>query len=53
MLVAWDVSDHSPRFFSKWSCSNLKNTYINHDMTVAEQTIASAATPTFFLPYTF
>lgn len=53
MMVSWDVNDRTPRFFSKWSAANLRDDNNNHNMPVAMMTIASAATPTFFMPFTY
>lgn len=52
MIISWDVNDRTPRFFSKWSAANLRDENNNHNMPVSKMTMASAATPTFFMPFT-
>lgn len=34
MLIAWDVNARTPRYFSKWTASNLNDDDNNHDMKV-------------------
>lgn len=50
LLIAWDVNNRTPRLFSKWSYKNLLQKENDHHLTLAQMTVASAATPQYFLP---
>ena len=50
MLVAWDLNNRSPRFFTKWSQKTLTEANNNHNMSLVQMTWASADTPYYFKP---
>lgn len=50
LLIAWDVNNRTPRLFSKWSYKNVRDAANEHNLTLAQMTVASAATPQYFLP---
>jgi hypothetical protein len=50
LLISWDVNHRTPRLFSKWSYQNLQDAENDHKLTLGEMTVASAATPAYFLP---
>lgn len=50
LLISWDVNNRTPRLFSKWSYKNVKDPANDHHLTLAQMTVASAATPQYFLP---
>ena len=52
MLLAWDVNQRSPQFFSKWAQSTIKDDLTqNYDMTLAEMVSASASNLLYFHPF--
>jgi patatin-like phospholipase/acyl hydrolase len=49
-ITAWAINDRTPRFFSQFSFKNWRDPKFNHDMTLNEMVLASAATPYYFKP---
>lgn len=54
LITAWDLNNRTPRFFTKLNAKKYTkekygNSY-NHDLTLAEMTLASANTPYYFKP---
>lgn len=49
-ITAWAINDRTPRFFSKFSQKNWRADKYNHNMTLNNMVLASAATPYYFKP---
>lgn len=49
-ITAWAINDRTPRFFSQFSQKNWTEKKFNHDMTLNNMVLASAATPYYFKP---
>jgi len=49
-ITAWAINDRTPRFFSQFSYKNWREPKFNHDMTLNNMVLASAATPYYFQP---
>ena len=50
LLISWDVNNRTPRLFSRWSYQNVKEAKNTHHLPLGQMTVASAATPLYFLP---
>lgn len=49
-VVAWDINNRSPRFFSKYSYGKYQENKLDHNLTLSEMVLASAVTPYYFRP---
>jgi hypothetical protein len=49
-ITAWAINDRTPRFFSQFSFKNWRDEKFNHEMTLNNMVLASAATPYYFKP---
>ena len=52
LLLAWDVNQRSPQFFSKWAQENIENDpKQNYKMSMLDMVTASAADLIYFHPF--
>ena len=54
LFTSWDVNNRTPRLFSRWTVKEMTkktNPTEDHDMTMGQMTVASAANSEFFLPF--
>ena len=49
-ITAWAINDRTPRFFSQFSFTNWREPKFNHEMSLNDMVLASAATPYYFKP---